>query len=470
MMDEAGRDLVQGFVEGRLSRRRFAKRALAAGLSAGAVGALLRAEGVAAVPSAQDIELLFTVWGSPNEKAAQQAMVDSFNETHPGIGVRMQHIPDEYLQKMSTMLAGGQPPDIGYLDGSTAFRWAGEGTLLDLTPYFAADPTKRLERAYYRYGDNKVLGTNTAVETLVLFYNKELFDDAGIAYPPSRAEAAWGWDQFVETAKKLTKDRQGRDATNPEFDPGAIQTYGVAFPTDAVAYIPLIYSNGGRFADDAGTELLLNKPEAVEVLQQMADLIYVHHVAPTPAQTESLPATDVMMKSRKVAMDMNGHWKTIDYSQSGLSWDFGVLPRFKEPRTIIFGSPTVIFAKTEAPDQAYEFYKYHNDPAQVDLFRKGLWMPLQEEYYTNPDKTAEWLDAEEGIYPATARDVLIDYTLNYTDLQPPVYWLKNLDVIHAEAVDPALDLLWTGKATAQQATDEAVAKAVPLLQGRTMAR
>jgi multiple sugar transport system substrate-binding protein len=378
----------------------------------------------------------------------------------------MQHIPTEYLQKITTMLASGHPPDISFLGADTALRWAAEGKILDFTPFYEEFPfAKPMEKALYKFGDGKIIGTN-AFETMILFYNRELFDEAGVGYPPAQADLAWNWDQFVEVAKKLTKDKNGNDATSPDFDPDGIQTFGVTFYTNWPGYMPLIFSNGGRIASDDGTRLLLNQPEAVEVLQQMHDLIYVHHVAPTPTQASTLPATDILLKTGKVAMDMNGHWKVLDYQKTGIKWDMGVLPRFKDPVTMIFGSPPVIFSATKYPDQAFEFYTWLSDPTRIDLFKTGLWMPAQEEYYTNPDKTAQWLEAEPGVYPATARDVLIDYTLNHTPVQPPVYWLKNLDTIHAEAIDPALELLWAGTVTAQQATDEAVAKAAPLMQGR----
>ena len=417
---------------------------------------------------AQPAELTFTYWGSPFEREAIEKMVQAFNDAHPDIRVRAQHIPDGYEEKISTMLAGGTPPDVAYLGEGQAFPWALEGVIEDLTPHFMSDPeaSNRLQVAYYNYEGDKTIGTNTAAETIILYYNKELFDAAGLGYPPSKASEAWTWDEFVEAAKRLTRDRNGNDATSPDFDPDNVETYGVSFPQWWGGYLPLIYSNGGSLASEDGTELLLNQPEAVEVLQNIQDLIYVHHVAPTPAQTEALPSADIMMQSGKVAMSIDGHWKVLDYSQLGFDWGMGVLPYFDEPVTILLGSPTVIFATTEHPDEAFEFYKFHNDPAQVDLYAKGLWMPLQLEYYTDPEKTAEWLDGIEGVYPPEARDVLIDYTLNNTPYQPHTYWLKNSSQIFSEAVDPAMTLLWTGEASAQEAMDQAVANSQGLMQGR----
>jgi multiple sugar transport system substrate-binding protein len=420
------------------------------------------------ITTAQTVELTFTYWGSPFEKEAVERMIQSFNDSHENIQVRGQHIPDAYFEKISTMVAGGTPPDVGYLGEVNALQWAQEGVLLDLTSYFKSDPeaSSRLPATYYNYDGDKTIGTNTAAETIIMYYNKDLFDVAGVSYPPSKAAEAWTWDEFVEVAKKLTKDTNGNDATSADFNPEQIDTYGISFPTWWGGYTPLIYSNGGKLVSDDGMEFMMNSPEAVEVLQKMQDLIYVHHVAPTPAQAEALPSADIMMQSGKVAMSIDGHWKVLDYSQLGFNWGMGVLPYFKEPTTIVLGSPTVIFAGTQHPDEAFEFYKFHNDPTQVDLYAKGLWMPLQLSYYTDPAKTAAWLDAIEGVYPPEARDVLIDYTLNNTPHQPVQYWLKNAGQIFSEAIDPAIGALWANEMTAQEAMDQAAAAAKDLLQGR----
>ena len=416
----------------------------------------------------ENAELLFTYWGSPQEKDAVEGMIDDFMEAYPNITVRGQHIPTNYVEKLTTMLAGGEPPDVAYLPETTALPWAAEGTLLDLTDYFKNDPeaSNRLPATYYGYGEDKLVGTNTAAETMLLFYNESLFEAAGVEPPPTNGADAWTWDKFVETAKKLTKDRNGNDATSPDFDPNAIDTYGVSFQNGFGGWLPFVYSNGGRYVNDEGTEFLLNQPEAVEVMQKLQDLIHVHHVTPTPAQSKAFPSADVMMQTGKLAMAVDGHWNVLSLSQLGIDFGLGVLPKFDEPLTMIVGAPTVIFADTEYPNAAFEFYKFHNNPEYVDLFAKGLWMPLQEAYYTDPEKTDEWLNGEQGVYPADSREVLTDYTLNYTPYQPPVYWLKNAGQIDSEVMTPTLELLWSGQLSAQEAMDQAAEKIAPMLDGR----
>lgn len=415
-----------------------------------------------------DEDLTFTFWGSPQEKRAVDDMLASFNESHPGITMRGQHIPTDYGIKLNTMIAGGTPPAASYLGADMALPWAEEGLLLDLTPYFGEGAAaERFEDTLYQV-DGKTYGSWTVAETMITYYNKDLFDASGVAYPPATAADAWTWDEFVEVAKKLTKDRSGNDATSPDFDPNNVQTYGVSFAKSWLVYLPLLASNGGEFANEEGTELLLNQPAAVEALQKMHDLIYVHHVSPTPTQGEALPAAaEVMMQTGKVAMTFEGHWKVLDFSQlPSLNWGMGVLPYFKTPTTLLVSAGTVVFADTPCPDAVWEFYKFHNDPENVDLFRKGLWMPLQLEYYTDPEKQAEWLEGEEGVYPPEAKTVLGEYVLNNATVRPPDTYLKNAVQLFSDVVDPTFDTFWNNPdATAQAVTDEITAKASEVLEG-----
>jgi len=452
-----------------IAKAGMTRRALVGGGAAVAGAAALGAGRPRAAGAQDAVEIVFTYWGSPQEQDAVAAMTESFNEQHENIQVKPQYIPnDGYTEKLTTMLASDTLPDVAYMGPGQAFSFALQGATLDLAPYVNADEETGtlVPNTTYIYDDGKVMSTSLAIGVILSYYNKKLFADAGVTLPPSKAAEAWQWNDFVENAKRLTKDRSGRDATDPEFDADNIDVYGVTFQKFTEGFMPYIWSNGGNYANPEGTELWLNKPEAVEAFQALQDLIYVHHVSPTPAQSDALPATDVLMRTGKVAIDLNGMWKVLDYSQyDDLDWGVGVLPYFKEVVTTRFGIPIIVSATTQDPAATYEFYRWRYSPERIDLYKKGLWMPIQQDYYTDPAKIAAWLDAEEGVFPPESRDVFIDYALNNAPLQPPGYWLKNLNQIQNDAVTPALDLIWTGEKTAQEALDEAAANAAPLMQG-----
>ena len=140
-----------------------------------------------------------------------------------------------------------------------------------------------------------------------------------------------------------------------------------------------------------------------------------------------------------------------------------VLPKFKTPATVVLGSPTVIFANTKNKDAAIRFYKFHNNPEAVDLFARGLWMPLQKVYYTEPDKMKLWLD--NPAHSFETQPAFTDYVLDYST-PIPSYYLRNYAEILDNAIRPAIEKVWNNDATAEEALKQAVRDAEPLIQGR----
>jgi multiple sugar transport system substrate-binding protein len=103
----------------------------------------------------------------------------------------------------------------------------------------------------------------------VVYYNKNLFDQAGVAYP----QAGWSWDDFLKAAQALTKDTNGDGATDQ---------YGVGTELEAIRLAPFVWQNGGEIVDDPAkpTRLALDTPAATEAFQWFVDLQVKHHVAP----------------------------------------------------------------------------------------------------------------------------------------------------------------------------------------------
>jgi multiple sugar transport system substrate-binding protein len=418
-------------------------------------------------PTAEPVALHFTFWGSDVERAAVEKTVRAFEAANPNIKVQAEHIPGpEYVARLSAMFAAGDPPDVGYLYETHAALWASGGKVLDMTDVVNADPllADRLPETYYYYGSGKTLGTNTATETTVMFYNKDLFDQAGLPYPPSDPEQAWTWPEFLAAARRLTSDSAGLHPGEPGFNPQQINVYGVRLADEWWGYYPFIYSNGGEIVNEDGTRLLLDSPEALEAVQALADLMWVDYVAPTPFAARQLPKPEVLLQTGQAAMVVDGQWKLLDFaSMEGLNYGLAVLPKMKEPKTLIFGSPTVIFAGTQHLEAAIQFYKYHNDPQVVDLFERGLWMPLDRTYYTEPGAIANWLD--NPAHPPEARGVLVDYTLCCV-VRTPHYYVKNFGQIADQAIQPAMNRVWANMATPAEAMAEAVAAAAQMMAGR----
>lgn len=342
-----------------------------------------------------------------------------------------------------------------------AFTFAEQGVILDMTPYLDRFPD-RVPGSMYYFAPGHTFGGMSAVETSIIFANRQLFEDAGVALPPTTADTAWTWDQLIDSAKHVTKDRKGKTAVDADFDPGNVQQFGLNFAQGWTTWYPLVRSAGGDFTDEAGTTFTLNKPEAVDVFQKLQDLIYVHHVSPTPTASEGLPATAQQLQTRRVAMTMDGQWNLLDISRAQVPLAVGVLPRINTPTTAIIGGATVVNAKSAHVDAALSFLLFSSDPANVmELLKNGLWMPTETSYYTDPNLVAQWVDNDA--HPKEYRDAAMTYVLK-NSVQGPVT-IKNYAAISTR-LSAHLDDLWLGKKPAQQVLDEAAAEIQPMLQGR----
>ena len=152
-----------------------------------------------------------------SEAADMQATLDKFNASQDKIHVTLITVSRaDYETKLNTMAAGRQLPDTCMMAEPMAIRYAAAGLLADVSDmYTAAEaPLKSLAFTY----KGKAVAYSCADEVLLLYYNKKLFDDARIPYPPASADKAWTWKQYVEAAKKLTKDQNGKTPNDAGFD------------------------------------------------------------------------------------------------------------------------------------------------------------------------------------------------------------------------------------------------------------
>lgn len=419
--------------------------------------------------SGGQVVLEMTTWGSPAEQAGWEAQAGHYQEQTDGaVRVEVQGIPTDYDAKLMTMIAAGEEPDVAMMESaSIAFPLAEENRFVNLKPFLDADPNlsadKLVPNIQYSLDPETIVGLGPGPETFVLYYNQDLFDAAGVEPPPANADEALSWDEFVALAKTLTLDEEGRNANDPNFDPERIRQFGITFGTWWGVYSNFIYSNGGDWLSPDGTTFALNQPEAVEAIQALADLINVHHVAPNAAQSESIPALNVAMQTGRVAMAIDGQWAAQDLALAEVPYNVAALPVFDEPVTTVVAGMFAIFDSTEHQDEAWGLLKAMLDPsASLDLYKTGLLMPAPLEWYTDPELKTQWTDHPSR--PSGYDGAVIDMLLNHSH-QTPTGYVVNFSQI-MDLVNPALDLVWSGEQTAQQALDSIAEQAQALVDGR----
>lgn len=417
--------------------------------------------------SGEKVKLKFTFWGSPQEKQAVEGAIKAFEAKNPNVTIESIHIPGtDFLQKLNAMIAGNEAPDLSY-SAAWKLKMGEEGLIYNFFDLIKDDPTIKkedyLQYAWWNWETDKSAGPYQASVVPSLMYNADLFDEAGVGLPPTKAEEAWNWDEFVETAKKLTLDRSGKHPDEPGFDPKNIKQYGVKFSLSWLSYMPLVLSNGGDYLTEDGKNFGLSKPEATEAIQKIADLINVHHVAPSPVQASSIPAPATALQSRKVAMVIDGSWNHLDLSKANINWGVGVLPVLKDYKTFFLGGSLIIFKSSKHPKEAWEFSKFLTDPQNVLELHQGLWMPQLNQWYEDPQLVDSWANEELPGRPAGFQDAVMRSTYEHAEPSAENN-VKNFVEIDA-AVTAGLDQVWLGTKTAEAAMKEIEAKVKPLVQG-----
>lgn len=443
------------------SRRQF----LAWG-GAGLAGAsLLGAAGCGGSSSSQ--QLKFTYWGSTYEKKAVSKAVERFEKKHADEAeIDAQHIPNaQYDTKVNALIAANNLPDCAYMSAPTGFRLAGQGKLLNMLSQVKKHPKidDFMPDVWFYWEQDKAF-TSWALEMILLLYNKDAFDKAGVDLPPWKAAEAWTWDEFVKVAQKLTLDQEGNRASDPGFDPKRIKQYGVYMydMTASNIWQPLLYSNGAELVDKTGTKFAMDSSEAVEVFQNLQDLIYKYHVAPSPSDLgDNPPTTALQFQSGRAAMAIDGFWQLLDLNQSDLNYGVGVLPRYQEAVTTSVNSALVIPSKTEHQSEALELLIYLSEAENVDLYSAGLWMPGQQKYYTDPNLIEKWRQKK---LPREQFDgAVVDYMVHNSKRDYHKY-LKNQSAIE-NALTAGLDALALNKSPAKAVLADLKEKVEPKLKG-----
>jgi multiple sugar transport system substrate-binding protein len=422
----------------------------------------------------QEIKMAYTFWGSAFERDAQTAAVQAFNEQHPGVTVEAMHIPssgDDYIAKVTAMVAAGNSPDVGYLGAPVSFEWAKEGKLYDIFEFLNADPeyskNTYVEDIFYYYAEGKSQGTTSSINPRLIFYNKECFDTAGLPYPPYTPETAWTWDQFVDIAKKLTLDVTGKNANDPGFNKDQIRQYGAYINYgDSPMLMTFLDSNGVDLLTEDGSKLALDTPAAKEVLQKMSDLINVHHVTPLPTDLTNV-ASDVptALKGKRVAMAITGQWVLLDLAKAGVNYDLGIMPKIKEVRNVKDAGIRVIYKETKHPQEAWELYKFLQNPeGGLSLYRDGLWMPVLREWYDDPELYAKWAVGNPAHPDITYKAVVSDSL--FSGISTPSWGLRisNFTDVWA-AVNAGLQPLWLGTADVETVVRDITQRVNPMVKG-----
>jgi multiple sugar transport system substrate-binding protein len=385
-------------------------------------------------------KLVLASWGSQEEIQAYQQVLRVFQERNPGIQVEYINIPsNEYLAKITAMMAAGSPPDIFFINNIDFPGLASRGVLKPLDPFIQRDkyPTGDIFPGILKafQWEGAQYGLPRDVSNLVVFYNRNLLRKAGLPDP----KPDWTWDDFLRYAKALTVEKDGKRVQ-----------WGVSFQTFYLFWEPWVWSAGGRFYSPDHSKFLLNSPPSLEGLQFYLDLRYKHHVAPTPEEAQDRGAFTMFLNGQ-MGMIVDGRWR-VPTLKARAKFDFDVVPfpRGKAGSIVdIDGSGWVMAAGTRNPEAAWKLLSFLAGPEAIQIFTKtGLIIPARGVDVKNVEKSIQNL--KDFFVPPPPKSQHFFLTVNKTARPTETFerWNEALQLINK-----ALEPVWQGKAELKAALD-----------------
>ncbi len=353
---------------------------------AAALALVMSAAGCGGAPGTEEVSVL--VAGDPAELQAYRDVVAGFHAVQDEVTVNLIELTDrdELISRLSTSIAGGSPPDLFLMNYRYYGQFESKGALEPIEPYLAGSEAldraafyPRAMEAFQDNGEQTCLPQN--VSSLVVYYNRDMFEAAGLAAPT----AGWTWAEMVALATRLTVDDDGD---------GEIDRYGLGVDPELIRIAPFMWSNLGELTDDpeAPTRFTLGFVNDLQAMQAFFDLRTRHGVTPTDEEAEAedfesrfVHGTLAMfMDSRKVVPTL----RTIE----GFEWDVAPLPQWVQPASILHSDAYCMTAGAAHKDDAWSFLEYALGPEGQRLAAEtGRTVPsmrdvAESEVFLDPSK------------------------------------------------------------------------------------
>lgn len=365
------------------------------------------------------------IWDS-NQEPGIKAILADFTEA-TGIETEVTVTTwNDYWTMLSAAAQGGELPDVFWMHANESTRYMSNDMLLDLTDKIAESDKIAYENylediwEIYSY-DGKTYAVPKDVDTIALWYNKEIFDQAGVAYP----DDTWTWETFIDAATTI-------------YEKTGIYGYAMSSDDYQEGYASWIYSYGGTMIDYDPLQSGWDKPETIEAMELLDTLL---KSGAMPSQEEiSENSKDVLFNSGKVAMVTLGSWmlageKAMDEDFQA-KIDVAVLPKSSktdERHCIYNGLGWAAAANTDMPDEAWACIEWlGSEEAQVKQAELGVTMSA---FLNTSDK---WINAA----PQWNLQAYLDMWENIT-----IFPHSKNTVTWDEMMDNTMKEVWLGNMT-----------------------
>jgi len=379
----------------------------------------------------------FTFSAAPDHLEDLDAIVQAFEQKNPNISIEVQTAAyADYFTKLQTQVAGGSPPDTFELNYENSVAYASSGALLDLSPLAAADPdfdpSVYYPKAYEVFqADGKQFGVPEQFSDVILFYNKDLFDAARVAYP----DPSWTWEDEREAAEKLTDTANG--------------VWGHYQPIQFFEFYKVLAQNGGTFFNADQTQATFNDAKGVEAAEWLIGKLD----KTMPSDAFGPDQDSALFKSGKLAMWHTGIWLFPSLADAPFAWDVSVEPGNVTKAHHFFANAVVASATTEHPAEAWAWLRFltsSEEAVKVRLDASWELAAVADQSLFEPYLSQTPPDNREAVFDALA-DIVT----------PPVIEQQSQ---MQDIVTQALEKARLGQMSIPDALDEAATQVDALLQ------
>jgi len=333
--------------------------------TAAALTAALTSCGGTEAGSDEPVTISFWNTYTASNRPTVEKIVDDFNASQSAVVVEMTIQPgDVQAQKLLPAYSAGEGPTIAAIDASQVPEFASLGVIQPVDDLYESGkldasqlPEASLAATEY---EGAQYGVPMMATPTMLYYNKSLFEQAGLSEPPSTM------DELAEYAKQLTQYAPGAEATN-------VHGFAIADSAAPPVWAALLWSRGGGVVD--GDPATFGDPATVEAMGYWNDLIQVDHISPVGLGGVE---ADALFAAGRAGMLINGPWASAGFTEAGV--DYGVAPVPAGPAgqfTIAISSNMHLNAEAteEEAAAAYDFFAHWNSEEQQTTWATSTGFP-----------------------------------------------------------------------------------------------
>jgi len=304
----------------------------------------------------------FTFSAAPDYVEELDAIVAAFEAENPGVQVEVSTAPfADYFTLLQSDFAGGSPADVFELNYENFVTYAANDVLLDLSPYVDAEAPyypRALEAFQY---DGTQLALPESFSTVLLFYNKDLFDQAGVEYPT----AEWTWDDAVAAATAIRA--LGDDV------------WGLYSPIQFWEFYKKAGQNGCAFFNEDMSESTINSEACVQTLETMLSFVE-SDIMPDEVELSGV-ANEDLFASGKLGMVVTGIWMFGAFADAPFQWDIQVEPGLVNKGHHFFANGVAVASETEHPEEAAAWAQFltSSETAATTRVEAGWELPALNE-------------------------------------------------------------------------------------------